>query len=172
MFGAKNKKFYFDDYFSPLGHLMMVSNGEKLCGLYFEDMQRPKICGTKRENLTVFKLTKKWLDVYFKGQNPNFLPPLLLEGRSFEMFVWKELLKIGFGQTTTYGQIARKADKENMSAQAVGQAVKRNPIVLIVPCHRVVGAKGVLTGYAGGIERKQKLLELEMQANQTQRKMC
>ena len=108
---------------------------------------------------------KRWLDIYFSGREPDFTPPLHPVGSAFQQAVWALLLGIPYGETTTYGTLARKlAEKQgltHMSAQAVGGAVGHNDISLIIPCHRVVGANGSLTGYAGGIDKKIKLLELE-----------
>lgn len=111
-----------------------------------------------------------WLNAYFAGQEPRFTPPLHMIGTAFQREVWQELLSIPRGQVVTYGDIARRIERRHWSAadarhvvspRAVGSAVARNPISLIVPCHRVVGASGKLTGYAGGLERKERLLRLE-----------
>ena len=111
---------------------------------------------------------KRWLDLYFGGQKPDFLPPLHPEGTAFQKSVWDILLEIPYGKTISYGEIAGhialKQGISRMSAQAVGGAVGRNPISIIIPCHRVVGADVSLTGYAGGLDRKIKLLELEHSA--------
>ena len=157
-------------YKSPIGNLMLVSDGDNLVGLYIEN-QKYYLNGIKQEvtpkdNLQVFENTKKWLDRYFAKENPSIkeisLAPI---GGEFRQKVWKILCEIPYGQTTTYGEIAKRIakemDKEKMSAQAVGNAVGHNPISIIIPCHRVVGKDGNLTGYAGGIERKRILLELE-----------
>lgn len=108
---------------------------------------------------------KRWLDIYFTGKEPDFLPPLHPTGSEFRKAVWEILLQIPYGQTTTYGEIARQLAKKQglarMSAQAVGGAVGHNEISIIIPCHRVVGTNGSLTGYAGGIHKKEQLLELE-----------
>ena len=108
---------------------------------------------------------KRWLDIYFSGQQPDFMPPLHMSGTPFQMAVWETLREIPYGQTTTYGAIARKIARQRgvskMSAQAVGQAVGRNELSILVPCHRVVGTNGSLTGYAGGIDKKIQLLQLE-----------
>lgn len=105
--------------------------------------------------------TKRWLDVYFTGREPDFTPPLHPAGSSFRQAVWQLLLEIPYGQTTTYGALAKRLNAGRMSAQAVGGAVGHNPISIIVPCHRVVGTNGSLTGYAGGLDRKIRLLEME-----------
>ena len=108
---------------------------------------------------------KRWLDIYFTGKEPDFTPPLHPIGSAFRQSVWEILLQIPFGKTTTYGEIAKqlseKMGRSRMSAQAVGGAVGHNEISIIIPCHRVVGTNGSLTGYAGGIDKKVKLLELE-----------
>lgn len=118
--------------------------------------------------LPVFDQTRKWLDSYFSGKNPGFTPPLHPEGSSFRQAVWEILLQIPYGETITYKdiakEIARQQGKQTMSAQAIGGAVGHNPISIIIPCHRVVGSDGSLTGYAGGIPKKVGLLTLE-QAN-------
>ena len=108
---------------------------------------------------------KKWLDVYFSGEEPNFTPPLHPNGSTFRKAVWQILLDIPYGQTITYGEIARRIavmkNTSHMSAQAVGGAVGHNEISIIIPCHRVIGTNGSLTGYAGGIDKKISLLKLE-----------
>ena len=119
----------------------------------------------KEKNLAVFDQTRRWLDLYFSGREPGFTPALNPAGSAFRRAVWEILLKIPYGKTTTYGQIAREIAAARglakMSAQAVGGAVGHNEISIIIPCHRVVGTHGSLTGYAGGIDRKIKLLQLE-----------
>ena len=160
---------YIHHYKSPLGLVTMASDGEALTGLWFDGQ---KYFGStldpfpeEDKELPVFADADRWLDLYFDGEIPEFLPPLHLAGTAFQKAVWEILLTIPYGQTTTYGAIARKIAAQNglprMSAQAVGGAVGRNPISLMVPCHRVVGADGSLTGYAGGIEKKKALLKLE-----------
>lgn len=115
--------------------------------------------------LPVFRDTCRWLDTYFGGEVPDFVPPLEVQDTKFRLEVWDMLKTIPYGQSTTYGKIARaiaeKRGMERMSAQAVGNAVGSNPVVIIIPCHRVLGSDGKLTGYSGGIERKRALLELE-----------
>ena len=133
-------------------------DGEK----YFADNLPDK--HTERET-PILKEAKRWLDVYFTGREPDFMPPLHPIGSAFRQSVWEILLQIPYGQTVTYGEIARQlADRQGlakMSAQAVGGAVGHNEISVIIPCHRVVGANGSLTGYAGGVDKKAALLKLE-----------
>lgn len=162
---------YIHHYQSPLGGMTMSSNGETLTGLTF-DCQKQNSCSLEKDqekidNTTdhVIKETEKWLDIYFRGIAPDFMPSILLDGTEFQETVWNILLSIPYGEIITYGQIADKIVKERglerMSAQAVGGAVSHNPIALIIPCHRVVGKNNNLTGYAGGIDNKIKLLMLE-----------
>ena len=159
---------YLASYLSPLGAMTMASDGIALTGLWF-DGQKYFGSGLSKEkamkNLPVFAQTARWLDIYFSGEAPDFTPLLAAEGTPFRQAVWELLRTIPYGQTVTYGEIAQKIARQRglskMSAQAVGGAVGHNPISLIIPCHRVVGADGSLTGYAGGISRKAKLLELE-----------
>ena len=155
-------------YDSPLGGITAASNGTALTGLWFDGQ---KYFGStlpeqhQEKELPVFEQTERWLDLYFNGKMPDFTPPLSLETTPFRKAVWEILLTIPYGQTMTYGAIADKLARQRgfakMSAQAVGGAVGHNSISLIVPCHRVVGTNGSLTGYAGGIEKKVKLLTLE-----------
>lgn len=145
----------------------MGSDGESLIGLWFEGGNF--FCDTisqetQEKDLPVFEQTRRWLDLYFKGEIPDFTPSLLVKGSDFRQAVWKILMDIPYGQTVTYGEIAKKMEKQTgirVSAQAVGGAVGHNPFSILVPCHRVVGANGRLTGYAGGIDRKYALLTLE-----------
>jgi methylated-DNA-[protein]-cysteine S-methyltransferase len=152
-------------YESPLGGITLASDGEALIGLWFDGQ---KLFGDvlkeerMEKELPVFKETIRWLDIYFKGQEPSFSLKLKLRGSPFRQRVWQILLAIPYGQTVTYKQIARQIDETGrMSCQAIGNAVGHNPISIIVPCHRVIGSDGSLTGYAGGLDRKKKLLELE-----------
>ena len=194
---------YTHHYDSPLGGITMASDGKALTGLWF-DGQKYFGAGLSPEHekkaLPIFERTSAWLDIYFSGREPDFTPELNLKGSEFRKSVWKILLTIPYGKTTTYGAIGRRIAEERaadalpsgfsgeadrragvmeshltgafethsagapgirMSPQAVGGAVGHNPIALIVPCHRVIGADGRLTGYAGGLDRKQKLLQLE-----------
>ena len=159
---------YINYYSSPLGKITLASNGNELIGLWFEGQKyfASTLNGEyKQKSLPVFEQTAKWLDVYFSGQNPNFTPPLFLSSTSFRNEVWKILLTIPYGKIMTYGEIAKLMAEnrgvEKMSAQSVGGAVGHNPISIIVPCHRVVGTDGSLTGYAGGVDIKEKLLKFE-----------
>ena len=152
-------------YDSPVGGITIASNGEALTGLWFDGQKYfgdtlPKEYTEK--NLPIFNESIRWLDIYFSGKNPDFTPPLSFDSSPFREAVWKILLTIPYGKTMTYAEkIAAERGIERMSAQAVGGAVGHNPISIIVPCHRVVGTNGSLTGYAGGIGTKVKLLELE-----------
>lgn len=150
---------YTTSYDSPLGELTLASKDNKLIGLWMEGQKH--LSGVNNENLAIFKETKKWLDSYFNGENPSIANlDLNPEGTEFRLKVWEILKEIPYGEVITYGDIAKKIDS-NMASQAVGGAVGNNPISIIVPCHRVVGFDGKLTGYAGGLENKIKLLELE-----------
>ena len=155
-------------YDSPLGGITIASNGVELTGLWFDGQKYfgDTILEEPEERfLPVFEETTRWLDLYFSGKDPGFTPSLCMETTPFRKAVWETLLTIPYGQTMTYGQIAARIaeqqGRQGMSAQAVGGAVGHNPISLIIPCHRVVGANGSLTGYAGGIGKKVKLLTLE-----------
>ncbi len=160
---------YTDAYASPLGAITLASDGTALTGLWFDGQ---KYFGStlpqetvRREDIPVFTETKRWLDTYFSGKEPDFTPSLRYDMTPFRKAVCDIMLTIPYGHTMTYGEIAERLaarqGKAHMSAQAVGGAVGRNPISLIVPCHRVVGTNGSLTGYAGGIGRKVRLLKLE-----------
>ena len=157
-------------YDSPIGKLYVVSDGDYLVGLWMEN-QKYFQATLKQEPLVdekdpVLKKTKKWLDDYFSGKNPNINQlPLKPQGSPFRQEVWKILCDIPYGQVTTYGaiakQLAKKHNVKRFSAQAVGGAVGHNPISIIIPCHRVVGSNNSLTGYAGGLDKKIYLLEHE-----------
>ncbi len=159
---------YIDHYESPLGGILLAADDIGLTGLWFEGQKyfaRNLDRHYKEQNLPVFEQTHSWLNDYFSGIKPHHAPSLHLIGTDFQISVWEILQSIGYGQTTTYGAIAReiaaREGKKHMAAQAVGGAVGHNNISLIIPCHRVVGANGELTGYAGGIEKKTALLTLE-----------
>ena len=159
-------------YTSPLGEITLASNGESLTGLWFDGQKHfphNLISESTKAELPIFKQTVKWLDSYFSGKESNFTPPLSLQTTIFRKAVYDILLTIPYGQTMTYGEIARiiaeQRGIERMSAQAVGGAVGHNPISIIVPCHRVIGADGSLTSYAGGLDKKIALLKLEKVRN-------
>ena len=146
----------------------MASDGNALIGLWFDEQKYfADTLGKEYEEkeLPIFEQTKEWLDVYFAGKAPDFTPPLRMKTTEFRRAVWEIMLTIPFGKTMTYGEIAEKIAKQkglsHMSAQAVGGAVGHNSISLIIPCHRVVGTNGSLTGYAGGIDKKVQLLTME-----------
>lgn len=152
---------------SPLGPLSLASDGGAVTGLWME-RQKYFAAGLEAEteeraDLAVFRRTAAWLDAYFNKRPLPALPPLAPKGSAFRQRVWKLLLEIPFGGTATYGALAEglKAAGVPASAQAVGGAVGHNPIAILIPCHRVVGADGSLTGYAGGVDKKRFLLELE-----------
>ena len=155
-------------YETPLGQVTVAGDEGGLAGLWFHGQQHfaaamPK--NTPMGELAVFRETKRWLEVYFSGKEPDFTPLLSLSGTPFQMLVWSHLLRIPYGQTVSYsqlaGDVASALGRSAMSAQAIGGAVGRNPVSVIVPCHRVVAADGSLHGYAGGLERKAALLALE-----------
>ena len=151
---------YFANYGSPLGNILLAADDEGLTTLDFTEKK-----DAVSRNHPILREAARWLDIYFSGQNPGFTPPLHLLGTPFQTEVWRLLLDIPFGKTTTYGalakEIAQRRGVQRMSAQAIGGAVGRNPVALIVPCHRVIGADGSLTGYAGGLDKKARLLSLE-----------
>ena len=159
---------YITHYNSPLGSITLASDGDALIGLWFDGQKHfGSTLGGKYEEkpLPVFDRTAAWLDIYFGGGIPDFTPKIALNDTNFRREVWDILLTIPYGHTMTYGgiaaTIAQKRGVPSISAQAVGGAVGRNPISIIVPCHRVIGADGSFTGYAGGIERKEELLRIE-----------
>lgn len=157
--------YYTTVYPSPVGRLTLASDGTNLIGLWIEGQKYFGGCVadelTEKLDIQVFSATKQWLDDYFSGKQPAATAlPLSPIGSSFQQAVWKALCNIPYGKTTTYGEIA-KILKNPRASQAVGSAVGRNPISIIIPCHRVVGASGSLTGYAGGIDKKIQLLKLE-----------
>ncbi len=149
-------------YASPLGPILLAADETGLTGLWFEGQKYfPSFLGVdyQEKETPVLTETARWLDVYFSGKDPDILPPLHPQGSPFRQAVWNILLTISRGQTMTYGEIARRLGVH--SAQAVGGAVGHNPISILIPCHRVVGSDGSLTGYAGGLDRKTRLLQLE-----------
>ena len=159
---------YTNYYNSPIGRVTMASEGTALIGLWFEG-QKYFADSIKEECtekvLDIFDDTSRWLDIYFSGKEPDFTPKILITGTPFRKSVAEIMLTIPYGKTMTYGEIANVIAKEKgiakMSAQAVGGAVGHNSISIIIPCHRVVGTNGSLTGYAGGLDKKIQLLKLE-----------
>ena len=159
---------YICSYASPLGGITVASDGTAVTGLWFDSQKYfgSTITGEcVRSQVPALEQACKWLDVYFGSSIPDFLPPLSMHDTPFRMAVWQALTDIPFGRTVSYGQVASTVAQgmglSRMSARAVGAAVGRNPISIIVPCHRVVGADGSLTGYAGGLDIKRALLQLE-----------
>ena len=159
---------YISHYQSPLGGILLAADDTGLTGLWFEGQKYFALYLDKEheeKEIPLFNEAKRWLDIYFSGKEPDFTLPLHFTGTEFQNEVWEILYSIPYGKTMTYGeiaaQIAARRGISHMSAQAVGGAVGHNEISIIVPCHRVVGANGILTGYAGGIEKKIALLELE-----------
>ncbi len=159
---------YISYYQSPLGQMLLAAKGDALSGVWFEGQ---KYYGStlaevyEEKNVPILEQTKDWLNIYFQGENPDFMPHMIWIGSSFQKDVWRSLMEIPYGNVTTYGEIGNKLAKERgvarMAARAVGTAVGHNPISILVPCHRVVGVNGKLTGYAGGIDRKAALLMME-----------
>lgn len=171
LLGSSNdgkEAFSFCSYDSPVGELLFCSDSKGVAALWFagrdksyDDFARNGRFAAGGHNAAA----KTWLDEYFSGHNPGFIPPLSLHGSGFSIKIWEMLLDIQFGKLTTYGELARMyAAKEglaHMSAQAIGGAVGRNPVCIIIPCHRVVGAGNCLTGYREGLDRKAALLSFE-----------
>lgn len=164
----KNTTQYISTYSSPIGELTLASNGPCLTGAWFDGQ---KYFGStltneyEQKSLPVFEQTKAWLNCYFSGKVPDFTPDLHLTGTPFRLEVWEILKGIPYGKTVTYKEIAEtialSKGLRSISAQAVGNAVGHNPIGILIPCHRVIGCNGSLTGYAGGIDKKISLLTLE-----------
>lgn len=159
---------YTAKYQSPVGEILLAADEIGLTGLWFDgekfyaDSLDPE---HEERELPVFETVRKWLDIYFSGKEPDFMPPVHMIGSPFRLSVWELLRQIPYGETVTYGELAKmvaeKRGLSRMSAQAVGGAVGHNEISIIVPCHRVVGSDGSLTGYAGGVDKKERLLTLE-----------
>ena len=158
---------YMGRYDSPLGPITLAGEDGALTGLWFDGQKyfgAGLPAGTPEGEPPVFRQVRAWLDRYFRGEDPGPAPPLAPAGTAFQRVVWDVLREIPYGRTATYGQVAQAAGRglgRNTSPRAAGSAVGRNPISLLIPCHRVVAAGGSLTGYAGGLERKEALLKLE-----------
>lgn len=152
-------------YLSPLGEMLLAADDVGLTGAWFVGQKYfPAEVDAGGAGETALRQAESWLDAYFSGHDPGTLPALHLMGTPFQTAVWRLLLGIPYGQTTTYGALAAAMAAQTgrrPAAQAVGGAVGHNPISIIVPCHRVLGANGSLTGYAGGLDKKQRLLALE-----------
>lgn len=153
---------------SPVGQLTLASDGQRLTGLWLEGQKYYAATleeHTERGDLPVFDLVRNWLQVYFSGRQPDFSVPLAPRGSAFRQAVWKQLCTIPYGTVVTYGSIAMQLkdwkSQNHTSARAVGGAVGHNPISILIPCHRVIGSNGSMTGYAGGIDKKIQLLRLE-----------
>lgn len=151
----------YDTYDSPLGEMKLCSDGCYLTAVVFtgQKYESKHIARAVQGNCPVLEQAKAWLRAYFAGEIPTFLPPMKPMGTPFQLRVWELLLQIPYGQTLTYGQLTKKLGCK--STQAVGGAVGRNPISILIPCHRVLGAGGKLTGYAGGVDKKKALLNTE-----------
>ncbi len=155
-------------YQSSVGDVLLAADETGLTGLWFEGEKFYALSldpEHEERETPIFAITRRWLDIYFSGHEPDFMPPVHMIGSEFRRCVWELLLQIPYGTTVTYGdlarQVARRRGLRRMSAQAVGGAVGHNEISIIVPCHRVAGTNGSLTGYAGGVDKKRRLLELE-----------
>ena len=155
-------------YTSPIGGITMASNGESLTGLWFDGQKYFASTLSQRhveKQLPIFDRTCEWLDLYFSGKSPDFMPPVFMYVSNFKRDVYEILMTIPFGETMTYKEVADLIAKKHriisMSAQAVGGAIAHNPISLVIPCHRVIGTNGKLTGYAGGLDKKEWLLDIE-----------
>ena len=167
-------------YKSMIGDILIVFDEEALLGIYLErqkefeeklrdidivDVNEEILSYSREEDYKILKTTENWLDKYFSREDSDFIPPVKVNGSEFRKDVWNILLKIPYGETRTYKEVGESllagGKYERVSNQAVGGAVGHNPISLIIPCHRVIGSDGSLRGYAGGVDVKRKLLELE-----------
>jgi methylated-DNA-[protein]-cysteine S-methyltransferase len=156
---------YYSELDSPIGLLLLIGDEARLRGLYMRDHEyQPPMSEGRERNDAAFRSVRQQLTAYFAGELRKFEVALAGEGSAFQKKVWQALLDIPFGETESYGQLARRIGNEKAS-RAVGLANGRNPISIIVPCHRVIGANGSLTGYGGGIERKRWLLEHEKRSS-------
>ncbi|MDR2444553.1 MAG: methylated-DNA--[protein]-cysteine S-methyltransferase [Spirochaetaceae bacterium] len=153
---------------SPAGILTVSSDGKNISGLWIEGQKyfgKTLEKDALEQNLPIFENVREWLDIYFSGKEPDFMPLLMPKGSPFQKSIWNNLCKIPYGKITTYGELAKQFELENegkkTSARAVGGAVGHNPISILIPCHRVIGKNNDITGYAGGVVTKIKLLKLE-----------
>lgn len=158
---------YLDRFDSPLGEIMVASDGEAIIGLWLDGQQHFAASLGEAEprcDLPVLQQARAWLAHYFEGSDPGMLPPTRPRGTAFRQMVWNQLATIPYGRLVTYGELGRRIEKETgrrTSARAIGGAVGHNPISIMLPCHRVIGSNGSLTGYAGGVDKKIALLKLE-----------
>jgi methylated-DNA-[protein]-cysteine S-methyltransferase len=154
-------KTYTSTVHSPIGELLLVSGGESLCGIYMEAHNpAPRLTDPVTDDGGVFPVVVEQLEEWFAGTRTEFDLPITTSGTEFQDAVWAELRRIPYGETTTYGDIAAAVGRPT-SSRAVGAAVGRNPVSIVIPCHRVMGASGAITGYAGGVDRKRYLLDHE-----------
>ena len=165
---------YVSEYDSPVGCILLASDETGLCGLWFQGQKYDRLTlqeDCRHAETRVIRMAKKWLDNYFQNQVPDLQIPLHLQGTHFQKTVWAYLLTIPYGTTATYADCAKAAaaalGKKRMSAQAAAGAIARNPVSILVPCHRVIGTDGKLHGYAGGLDKKEYLLRLEQQTAKT-----
>lgn len=152
---------------SPIGDLRIIERDGKISAIEFSPFRQPadgRPLGARSDDHPLLAETVRQLNAYFDGELTEFDLPLAPHGTEFQQRVWEQLIKIAYGETASYGEIAGRLGMTNAASRAVGTANGRNPIPIVIPCHRVIGANGTLTGYAGGIERKQTLLELEQDA--------
>jgi methylated-DNA-[protein]-cysteine S-methyltransferase len=164
MHEATTQKLLYTTLDSPIGELLLLGDGEALHGLYMQDGRKPTQLSPSWElTPTVFADVIEQLSAYFAGRRTSFDVPLAMRGSSFQLQVWRALQDIAYGETISYGELGRRIGQPS-AARAVGMANGCNPVSIIVPCHRVIGANGTLTGYGGGIERKRLLLDLEASA--------
>jgi len=153
-------------YDAPTGPMLIVATEEAICGLYFAGPERkreivPDAAAVPDDGRPILAECARQLDEYFAGARTTFDLPLLLEGTPFQLTVWNELAKVAYGTTMSYGELARRAGLPKEAVRAVGSANGSNPVSIVVPCHRIIGADGSLTGYGGGLENKEMLLALE-----------
>jgi methylated-DNA-[protein]-cysteine S-methyltransferase len=153
---------------SPIGILTVSSDGRNISGLWIEGQKYfANTLGKDvlEQNMPIFENIQNWLGIYFSGKEPDFMPPLKPRGTPYQTLIWDALCKIPYGHTTSYGRLAKQFELQyegrHTSARAIGSAVGHNPISILIPCHRVIGKNNNLTGYAGGIDKKIKLLKLE-----------
>lgn len=147
---------------SPIGELRVVADAEAITAIEFSPFDDARDVGTRSDDDPLLRRASEQLAAYFRGELREFDLPLSPRGTEFQQRVWQELRRIGWGETTSYGELARRIGLTAAASRAVGTANGRNPIPVVIPCHRVIGANGKLTGYAGGVDRKRVLLDLEI----------